>query len=373
MMHPANTLHRLVELIVLNVGLEAGILDTRIFSMFVVHAIVLTFVTTPLTLLFYPSKYHVHTGGAIAKYAPIRTDPEARGVHPSLHERDFKTHFAVVLDKVEQLPGAMTMAQLLNPVSSSGADARDPRSVFASSRSLSSFKRQIPSTPTMIIEALRLIELTTRTSAILESTESDSLLQNDSVLSVFRTFGQLNNLPFSATLSVVPHDEFAAAILRHVSESATEMLILPWLRGTGMTSNAEYVGGTRNPFDGIFQKSTAVVHDSVVYSEFIRHVFLGCPSDVALFVDRRSNLNVGTRTRHLFLPFFGGPDDRLALSFLVQLCLNPDVTATVVRVVKTDTILNLTSNADGERKTGNEVSDDHSSPHDVSVSLSFAV
>ena len=35
----------LVELIVLNVGLQAGILDTRLFSMFVVMAIVLTFIT----------------------------------------------------------------------------------------------------------------------------------------------------------------------------------------------------------------------------------------------------------------------------------------------------------------------------------------
>ncbi|KAF8994548.1 hypothetical protein BDZ89DRAFT_1097019 [Hymenopellis radicata] len=300
----------LVELIVLNVGLQAGILDTRVFSMFVVHAIILTFITTPLTLLFYPSKYHVHTGGAVAKYAPARADPEARGVHPPLSKSDFKTHFAVVLDKVEQLPGAMTMAQLLNPLASTGA-ADDEQ--FSSSPPLTSLKRHSSTTPTITIEALRLIELTTRTSTLLESTESYSLLQNDSVLSIFRTFGQLNNLPFSATLSVVPHDEFPAAILRHASESATEMVILPWSRGSGMTSNIEDVGGTRNPFDGIFHRSTAPVHDqtsSVVYSEFIRHV------DVALFVDRRSNLNVNSR--HLFLPFFGGPDDRLALSFLAR-------------------------------------------------------
>jgi hypothetical protein len=31
-----------VELIVLNVGLQAGIIDTRLFSMFVVHAVILT-------------------------------------------------------------------------------------------------------------------------------------------------------------------------------------------------------------------------------------------------------------------------------------------------------------------------------------------
>jgi len=50
----------LVELIVLNIGLQANILDSRTFSMFVVHALVLTFMTTPLVLLFYPAKYRVH-------------------------------------------------------------------------------------------------------------------------------------------------------------------------------------------------------------------------------------------------------------------------------------------------------------------------
>jgi hypothetical protein len=39
---------------------------------------------------------------------------------------------------------------------------------------------------------------------------------------------------------------------------------------------------------------------------------------------------------HLFLPLVGGPDDRLALDFVVQLCANPRVRATVVRITKRD-------------------------------------
>jgi hypothetical protein len=45
---------------VLNIGLQANILDSRSFSMFVVHALILTFMTTPLVLLFYPTKYRLH-------------------------------------------------------------------------------------------------------------------------------------------------------------------------------------------------------------------------------------------------------------------------------------------------------------------------
>ncbi|KAK9448993.1 Cation/H+ exchanger [Limtongia smithiae] len=47
----------LVELIVLNVGLNAGILSERVFTMFVVMALVCTFVTTPVTKLVYPEWY----------------------------------------------------------------------------------------------------------------------------------------------------------------------------------------------------------------------------------------------------------------------------------------------------------------------------
>jgi hypothetical protein len=77
--------NRLVELIVLNVGLQAKILDTRTFSMFVVHAIILTFMTTPLTLLFYPERFHVHVNSNKARDEPLGDDEAAKN-QPE-HER----------------------------------------------------------------------------------------------------------------------------------------------------------------------------------------------------------------------------------------------------------------------------------------------
>ena len=47
----------LVELIVLNIGLQARILSTRVFTIFVVMALVTTFATTPLTRALYPPWY----------------------------------------------------------------------------------------------------------------------------------------------------------------------------------------------------------------------------------------------------------------------------------------------------------------------------
>jgi hypothetical protein len=112
------------------------------------------------------------------------------------------------------------------------------------------------------------------------------------------------------------------------------MTIIPWPRGVTSIDEEHQKDGVRNPFDGVFQKTTTMDQtNSVIFSEFIRNVFAKSPSDVALFVDRGLNVGYVANNQHLFLPFFGGPDDRLALNFLGQLCKNPSVTATVVRLV----------------------------------------
>ncbi|KIY51657.1 hypothetical protein FISHEDRAFT_64170 [Fistulina hepatica ATCC 64428] len=310
----------LVELIALNIGLEAGLLDTRTFSMFVLHAIVLTFITTPLTLLFYPPRVRVHASGT-KDVSSSETLEKAISPSPaSAKAGESKTKFALVLDKVEQLPAAMTLSMLLQP------DAALPSPAYP-----------------IAVDALRLFELSARTSAVLLSHDSDQLVLNDPVMSVFRTFGRLNRLHVSAAVSVVPHDEFPDAIETHVREASSQMVIIPWARGAASgdvdVGAGLGAGGPLNPFDNVFRKATAADQtSSVVYSDLIRRVFATSSTDVALFIDRGVGVQPSASEMHLFLPFFGGPDDRLALSFLVQVCANPRVRATVVRIIKTDAL-----------------------------------
>ncbi|GAV56008.1 hypothetical protein ZYGR_0AZ01800 [Zygosaccharomyces rouxii] len=47
----------IVEIVVLTVGLNAGIIDKKVFGMFILMALVSTFITTPLTLFAYPDSY----------------------------------------------------------------------------------------------------------------------------------------------------------------------------------------------------------------------------------------------------------------------------------------------------------------------------
>ncbi|KAG6872565.1 hypothetical protein C0995_008838 [Termitomyces sp. Mi166 len=332
------------QLIVLNIGLQANILDTRSFSMFVVHAVILTFLTTPFTLLFYPEKYRTRD-----KSKPDHSAEGGIMTHQSSKD-DLKTRFALVLDRIEQLPPAMAITHLLQP-SGSSLPMVPTSSSDVSEKSFGK-ARATDDTLHISINALRLIERTNRGSAVLKSNAAESLASTDPIISVFRTFGYLNNFSVSAALSVVTRDEFPTAVSRHAAESESQMLIVPWSRGS---TEVDDESDTRafNPFDGIFHRNatnaitTRDPTSSVVYSEFIRNVFSTSSSNVALFVDRGiSTPHNGSGTQHLFLPFIGGPDDRLALSFLVQLARNPSVQATVVRIIKTEDLSRNNTNMD---------------------------
>lgn len=318
----------LVELIVLNVGLQAGILDERVFSMFVFMALVLTFITTPLTLYFYPPRYRDHGGMALER-APTS------GTGATTSDEFMRSKFAIVLDEMEQLPSAMTLTQLLQPHS-----AR----LNVTEMSLTEKSTQLPHSHnkgTISVDVLRLLELTDRTSAVLRSQSVDALTRNDPILSVFRTFGRLNRFSVSAFLSVINYDEFSSYVANHAREFGSQAVIIPWPLAPHATEvpASHHSGLPYNPFDSLFSKTSGIddATSLLVRSQFVRKVFASSPSDVALFIDRGLSTDSGsTIYPHIFLPFSGGPDDRLALSFVIQLCMHNAISATVVRMHRLD-------------------------------------
>ena len=84
----------LVELIVLNVGFQANILNTRVFSMFVLHALVLTFITTPLTLWIYPLSAR-GLAAALPTVDGAKVESEDEEAKKSASEEGFKTKFSI--------------------------------------------------------------------------------------------------------------------------------------------------------------------------------------------------------------------------------------------------------------------------------------
>lgn len=326
----------LVELIVLNIGLAANILTPRVFSMFVFEALVLTFMTTPLVSVLYPPKRRVRaTAGGVSRASTGDPDEDkSDSVSPMTDDQPWRSRFTVVLDKSDHMSGMLVATQLVCPPSLKSSFVATLRS-NASTRTSDKVKM-----PEISVDALRLVELSDRTSDVMKSSAVDTLIRTDPLLSVFRTFGELNDIPVSLSLSMVPYDDMAGTVADHAIRYGSQLLLLPWLSPSSNFSNtSEDLSGPHspkiehNPFEAFFGgskhagKSAAAIH-----SHFVRRVFAESKTDVALFIDP-----AGTGTgsaRHIFCPFFGGPDDRLALEFVVQLCANPRISATVVRMSK---------------------------------------
>ncbi|THH13512.1 hypothetical protein EW146_g6712 [Bondarzewia mesenterica] len=329
----------LIELIVLNVGLSAGILTPRVFSMFVLEALLLTFMTTPCVTFLYPPEFRTRvtvTGPPLSSLPGEEKDAESPKAtsFPSDGAGEWKRRFTVVLDKIEHLPGMMALTQLIQPPP---PQYTERRSAESSSSNVEAFKTQ---TGIVNVDALRLIELEDRTSAVMKSSVADSLIHTDPLLSIFRTFGELNDLPVNPSLSIVPYDALASSVAEHARVSGSQLVFVPWVPpSTPVDPAPESYTTPRtgahdwNPFEALFRTNGQERTASVLHSHFIRGVFAQASTDVALFVD--TGVAAGSR-QHLFLPFFGGPDDRLALEFVVQLCANPRIQATVVKVVKRD-------------------------------------
>ncbi|KAF8547175.1 hypothetical protein OG21DRAFT_1517598 [Imleria badia] len=335
----------LVELIVLNVGLQAGILSQRVFSMFILEALTLTFMTTPLVTALYPPERRVRVG-EMAR--PAQGDERGKFDEKAsiiTEEKPWRHRFTVVLDHLDHIPGAMALTQLVLPPRSTPSDVM---STVTATEALDKLKM-----PDVSVDALQLIELSDRTSAMMKSSVADSLIHTDPVLGIFRMFGELNELTVTTSLSVVPYDDFARKVAEHAQRHGSHLVLLPWLppsapTAVDMTDTTPGGDGTtpkvtkadHNPFDVLFGGVAGNKTDkppSDMHSQFVRSVFAQSKTDVALFIDAsdRMGARVGG-SMHVFLPFFGGPDDRLALAFVVQLCLNPRMTATVVKMVKRD-------------------------------------
>ncbi|KAL5638767.1 hypothetical protein ACGC1H_003203 [Rhizoctonia solani] len=348
----------LVELIVLNIGLAAGILDTKVFSMFVMMAVILTFITSPCTIFIYPERVRQH----ISPNKASSEDPANKGRRGSAPRNatgsiSLMTRFTVVLSKVEHLPAVMTLTQFVQPplkptstqpgAHSSGSSDEKVGLVGSSTLVIAPLSSSTPiisyGTPLVSIDVLRLIELTERTSAVMKVTAAEELMYRDTLISVMRTFGHLNRIPVSSALPIVPLESFSSSGTSRARETNADLVVIPWNSAPSAIEEAPRPTqgiAPQNPFDAIFAGRSAAVDpaSSINYSQFIRRVLVECRSDVALFIDRGlvPLETSGTYGQHVFLPFCGGPDDRLALKFVVRLCVHPAISATIMWMKKTN-------------------------------------
>lgn len=340
--------------------------------MLVLVAVFLTFITTPFTLLIYPEKHRVRGNGVPRPIFGKDKERRATGVQAGVTGpggRELTERFLVVLQKVEHLSAVMFISQLLEPVTTKsrsppvaqekalaraaantvrGAGEGDISDNSLSS-SPSAHSAALPTDEAqggIKMDALKLIELTGRTFSVMQSAEKDQMLQSDDTLQLFKQYGRLRGFEVAPHLEIVGTESYPNAISDMAQQLGSELVLLPWtipdtgrpdaLLGPGPNSTSAAIPSSvaSSPVNSIFGPD---VHSSgsPLYTEFIRRAISEVSADVALFVDRGfggSASLVPGAGQHIFLPFFGGADDRLALRLVVQLCANEHVSATVVRV-----------------------------------------
>lgn len=199
----------IVEIVVLNVGLNANIISRRVYSMFIVMTLVTTFLTTPLTLVSYPVSYRelvARIRGTLKK--DFDSEGELLGSISELSIQNlgrFKiTDILLLLRKIDTLPHVLA---LLKDLTFDDFDYG--------------------------VKAIHLRAFTSRTSHLLEASSAapDSaessptdLTNSHSILAIVKAFSSLLDVHFSSKSILAPQKNYAAAISDHITGAANLLL-----------------------------------------------------------------------------------------------------------------------------------------------------
>ncbi|CAM0142912.1 K(+)/H(+) antiporter [Umbelopsis sp. WA50703] len=283
----------LVELIVLNIGLSSGVLNDQTFVIMVVMAIVTTCMTTPVVLWLYPESYQRQRARELGGGGDVDSKYQL-DLAQQLEPKEETYRLMVTLNKLQTVPAMMVLIQMLQQ------DARSERRLQQSMK----HPNRWPVTQ-LEVHALRLLELSQRSSAVMKIQDAHTL-QKDPVLSVFRTFAQLTGIKLTDDINISTPSEFAPVVTGHAQDTKTDVIILPWT----------FISRS----DGLEASSPDLLKDNP-YDErdatFIRRVLETSHSTVGVLVDRGYTKTAHSKT--IVIPFLGGLDDREALKFALRM------------------------------------------------------
>ncbi|EGD92611.1 K+ homeostasis protein Kha1 [Trichophyton tonsurans CBS 112818] len=372
----------LVELIVLNIGLQAKILSARTFTIFVVMALVTTFVTTPVVSYLYPPSYQIKVErwrrGEIdweGNVLDSEHDPHSGADSISRQKsQGASVRKLMIYLRLDSLPSLFTFVSLLG----AAGDGRDPvasRAHHAHTNNNSNnhdgedgeeaegrrrpeSARRASSSRPIEVHAVRLVELTDRDSSVMKVSEvQDSNYSfSDPILNAFRTFGQLYKVAVSGGVVIAPEHAYAETLVNKARDCASDLVLVPWSETGGMSERQIPL------LDDKSEKFSTGPHSS-----FIFNILKNSRSNVGIFINKgfggaglaRPKPGEISRTfsghntyrtndlamspspdsgHHIFMPYFGGPDDQFALRLVLQLANNSSITATIA-------YMNVISNA----------------------------
>lgn len=265
--------------------------------------------------------------------------------------------------RLDALAGLFNLVALLGDASKASGSAPPAKEEDASHAVANTDPASVSSTeeprPTVSrpleVHGVRLVELTDRTSSVMQSAELDEFSNRDIVFSAFQTFSRLHGVAVAGQVSVIPTSAYAETLVKCAQEARSDFMLVPWSTHGGMSEEnpAAVLSETSSPNDRFFSRSYLdYVEGAVKHATCTTGIYIGRSPNV-LNQSRRPTLSrsaftglsvqcnhdspvlhtpVNQNTRILF-PFIGGKDDRSALLFVLQLAHNPRVSITVLHLV----------------------------------------
>uniref|UniRef100_A0A914QBA1 Cation/H+ exchanger domain-containing protein n=1 Tax=Panagrolaimus davidi TaxID=227884 RepID=A0A914QBA1_9BILA len=179
----------LVELIVLNIGVDAGVINERIFAVMIVMALVTTFMTSPIIAYVYPPKYQIEP--KVHKKRIISTNEDMADQHILLYLKDN-----------DSIPLAANILQM--------------------------FRVSLPPGGRLFLNGLKAFTDFDRSSAIMVTTQRDRIIENDSTLKMFQFFGKLIGAVTKSFVATTRMNDIGVEIDRIAQNEHCDLMLLPW-------------------------------------------------------------------------------------------------------------------------------------------------
>ncbi|KAH7391749.1 Sodium/hydrogen exchanger family-domain-containing protein [Pyrenochaeta sp. MPI-SDFR-AT-0127] len=357
----------LVELIVLNIGLQAKILSVRTFTMFVVMALVTTFATTPIVSYLYPPAYQ----RKLELWKAGKIDWEGNQLHP---DDDSENNLEKKLDVADRLlvylraDGLSSLFSVINLFSS--AASRQSNSSNSSTNLTpipekglftTNLRHSVDESSTeqtqrkrLRIHSLRLTELSERTSSVMRVSEPyEEYAGNDPIM---KAFGSLANttasrdVVISGHVSIAPADAFAETLISKASSTASDFILVPWSETGSLSELPSYFVGSaqRDPMvnrdfsrlvDDLFQSSKTTASIGVFIDRTLLRVSSSASatsqgiSSAASTYDEHAVIYASDNGKtHLHVLYASSPDDLFAVKLALQLAQNPAVALSITKL-----------------------------------------
>lgn len=309
-----------------------------------------TVATTPLVKWLYPPWYQ----DKMEKWRRGETDKDGKpiasvtsGDEPAEQQQlnSAQIRRLLVYLRLDSLPSLFTFIALL------GGDKVVKKLVTEEEAPSEKGEAQVTSQPVtrrpLEVHGLRILELTERTSSVMQVTEGEEYFSEiDPVVNAFRTFSRLNDVAVSGKVAIVPEASYSETLTKQASNVSSDFVLVPWSEYGSITEDTSvpFVTSAQDRYNGRGHLDfiNKTLEKSVCNTGiFINQNFGGMGpaerpnlkrSKSAMSVHSQrdaATLPVKDKSHQVFFPFFGGVDDRVALRLALQLAKSPHVTLTI--------------------------------------------